>query len=1111
MAIFTAIGAFVAGALGFTAGTFAFAVVSGVVATAAAMVTSRILNPTPKGGGGTGANQLSGTRIQLPPGTDNKVPVLYGTAYCNPIIIDAYISSSDGTTQDTMTYIMAISETSNFSTSDYTVNDIYWNDLRLEFSGTAAQRGKKRVDASYNEAEDFVDENFKDRVWFGVWRWDALSQSIETIHGDQTPVEFIPDNNWSASYEMQGMVFAAMRMKYDQEKGFTGLPTMTFKITNSTTNPAEVVYDYLTSKRFGCGIGYDEVDIDSFVSWYNYCNENAPWTPIDGGATQYRKRYEINGLINTNNDCKTNIDSLLLSSAAWISYDVQTGLWRLIPKRAQASTITFSDDNIVSGLSLNSTRLEDLYNIVEAQYFDTKNRDQQAYSYINLFDSNPDLLNYNEPENSYSLGLEFCNNNIQAERIANMELEQSRDDLVIKFTAGHWGLQCQAGDVIKVNNSVYGWVSPEFEGGKEFRVMSIREIETEEGSLGAEITALEYNAQVYDDKNITEFYPRENIGIPDTGNSNQLPPPSIVIGDVDNKNSSPSFNVKVKVPSGAGIINEIEIWYAEGDDYAGLGGDSTFLGQIGQAGGANNVLIVTGLPSSNVGKQLYLNTPTAGISSEIISPPAALGAKITAFLTGNGGNGEYQVDSDYQSPISKMSSALLRAKFSGYILDGRLTVTSVAFGNGSIAANCLITGTGVSDGTVITGQVSGSNGGTGVYDLSVNGSTTVKHANLGSSGSPVAFSMRNPFPALSTYKLLTTIRPDAGKTSFTANEERAVSITGLPANAENKKYFLKTRSKQITTTGEKFGAFSELGTVDLEVPSVFWDPNSKNLTNQLVDLKTAVLRLDFGRLVIPNNGLWLLKTMTAMDFGVMRNSHPGPSPYQLDLGSTGVNPENTVDVDVITEEFIWQGDGFTQSYVKPPSNPTPPKKPGEDPPANQIVYLNPFTTGVRVHTTKKSLANTGNWYTPNEDYIASLNKGEEAYIRWQFSFPTGYESLGNAGIEGYLRGRVYDIDSYSGGNKTYTPASDFQVYNYATSAWDNLTDCSKIPVNMTKAPGGQNLAPSLSFGFLRIRYNPTTWPTGTTRKVFAFDTLPEDGTENPAVGTTPATVTWLKT
>ena len=66
--------------------------------------------------------------------------------------------------------------------------------------------------------------------------------------------------------------------------------------------------------------------------------------------------------------------------------------------------------------------------------------------------------------------------------------------------------------------------------------------------------------------------------------------------------------------------------------------------------------------------------------------------------------------------------------FTGYIVGNNLNVTVVSLG--TVAANQIVTGLGVAAGTTITGFVSGSNGGVGVYTVSV--SQTVA-----SSGSPI--------------------------------------------------------------------------------------------------------------------------------------------------------------------------------------------------------------------------------------------------------------------------------------------------------------------------------------------------------------------------------------
>ena len=86
MPAFTAVGAYVAGTLLGLAGTAAV-VVGSIVAVGAAYVTSRVINGNPNKGANAAQNQ--GGRIQVPPATNNKIPVVYGNAYVNGIITDA--------------------------------------------------------------------------------------------------------------------------------------------------------------------------------------------------------------------------------------------------------------------------------------------------------------------------------------------------------------------------------------------------------------------------------------------------------------------------------------------------------------------------------------------------------------------------------------------------------------------------------------------------------------------------------------------------------------------------------------------------------------------------------------------------------------------------------------------------------------------------------------------------------------------------------------------------------------------------------------------------------------------------------------------------------------
>jgi len=83
-------------------------------------------------GGGSG-----GGRVQIPPATDNKIPVVYGSAFVGGPIIDAKIS----TDQKTMWYVIALAEhqdNQGGGGGSYTFGDIYYDGKLVTFSSGAA-------------------------------------------------------------------------------------------------------------------------------------------------------------------------------------------------------------------------------------------------------------------------------------------------------------------------------------------------------------------------------------------------------------------------------------------------------------------------------------------------------------------------------------------------------------------------------------------------------------------------------------------------------------------------------------------------------------------------------------------------------------------------------------------------------------------------------------------------------------------------------------------------------------------------------------------------------------------------------------------------------------
>jgi hypothetical protein len=108
----------------------------------------------------------------------------------------------------------------------------------------------------------------------------------------------------------------------------------------------------------------------------------------------------------------------------------------------------------------------------------------------------------NEPDNRLIINAPLVNNQIQAQLLGLIELKQSRLDKVIQFATDYSYVNIEAGTIISVTNSVYGWTN------KLFRVLQISEQEAE-NTIVIEITAQEYSSDVYDDSDLFEYL-REN-------------------------------------------------------------------------------------------------------------------------------------------------------------------------------------------------------------------------------------------------------------------------------------------------------------------------------------------------------------------------------------------------------------------------------------------------------------------------------------------------------------------------------------------------------------------------------------------------------------------------
>jgi hypothetical protein len=537
-------------------GSAGLAFVTSVVALGLGIATSRLLGLS---GGAGGTGQDPGVRIQFPPATTNKVPVVYGSANTRGIVTDARISNNN----NTMTYVLTLSERTQ--TGEFSVGNIYWNDQLLQFNATAGSQHIVTGGIDQNGNGDF-NSNFDGLIRVRIYSGGtgAANQIFPPQASGNTESALTALGETDPNYLMSDLVFAVIQLDYNGEKGATGLGQVTFELTNSLKNPGLVWYDYMTSERYGFGTTATNIDTVSCISTttttsiFSVSNQIPPNQYLAGGVTATNQvRYEINGVISTGDTVKNNLEKISIACQAFTTFDYSQGQWKMIANRAAtagelATAFHFTDDNIIGDVGVTATNLEDLYNNLEVEFASRRIKDQNDYYRAEI---NPALRNDLEPENKLSLRLDLANNALHAARIGLIELKQSRADLIITFRADYSALQVEAGDVVKITNSVYGFDE------KLFRVSKTRELEDDVGGITVEITALQYDAAVYTDETLEDSADTPGSGIPVFGGSATLPPPSTPVVAIINT-TTPNFTISTTIDPASDVVNSVQFWYS---------------------------------------------------------------------------------------------------------------------------------------------------------------------------------------------------------------------------------------------------------------------------------------------------------------------------------------------------------------------------------------------------------------------------------------------------------------------------------------------------------------------------------------------------------------------
>lgn len=595
---------------------FAATMVGQVIAFAINMVASSILSkvfaPSAPDQSNLNAQQPNpGNRQQIPPAGDNKLPVIYGSAYVGGIITDMSITEDN---QD-IYWVMALSEVTNTETGGtpdtFTFGNIYWGGKRVVFGSGAAVTGL--LDESTNETQDITG-------YMDIWLYSNGSNNPANTSTSAIDVMNSAGlvYTWDANKLMSNTAFAIIHVKYNQDRNLISLNQTRFQLTNSRSAPGDCFLDYFTSTRYGAAIPVANIDTTSLTNLNTYSAQSFTYTDYNGNTTT-QPRFTFNGTLDTNLKIMQNIQAMADCCDCLVKYNEILGVWGVIVQQPTYTVaMDINDTNMIGGITVSPIDLNNSFNIIEVKFPDGTAKDSFNSATFDLATIDPSLLFANEPVNKQSVNLYLVNNNVQAQYLANRMLEAAREDLQIQVEINFIGLELEAGDIVTVTNANYAWVA------KEFRINKVTQKFSDDGKITATLNLMEFNAQVYDDKNITEFTPSPNTGIGSPTAFGTVPAPVVT---AQYPNIAIPTIIVTPTSSSAGITQYAEIWYSAYQYpttsqliFAG----TTAIASNGNPYGLNEVLPSVQISNLPAGNWYFFSRMVNAIASSDYSPASTL-------------------------------------------------------------------------------------------------------------------------------------------------------------------------------------------------------------------------------------------------------------------------------------------------------------------------------------------------------------------------------------------------------------------------------------------------------------------------------------------------------
>jgi len=334
------------------------------------------------------------------------------------------------------------------------IGNIYFNEVKLTTTVNSATTGTLNV-----TAPNKYTENTSLQIKLGTDGQAAAGTLKES-----------GSTKWTSDHRLRGIAYIAAaltRRKGNQNDHKEGVPTISAVVkgkkiydprTSSTAwsdNPALVIRDYLTDTEFGLGAPASEINDTAFIAAANICDEVV--ADKSGGTA---KRYTFNGVIDTANTPKSNLEQMLSSLAGTIYWS--NGQWSLKAGAYITPSVTLDEDDLAGPLQITTENTKrDAFNGVRGQFVGPSTG-YQVTDFPEV--TNSSFLQADNNEESFiNLNLPFTDTSKEAQRIAKLILFKSRQTISVATKFKLTAFQFEVGDTVMLTNSRMGWTQKVFE------------------------------------------------------------------------------------------------------------------------------------------------------------------------------------------------------------------------------------------------------------------------------------------------------------------------------------------------------------------------------------------------------------------------------------------------------------------------------------------------------------------------------------------------------------------------------------------------------------------------------------------------------------------------